>query len=63
MRITPHGAENYYPILVSFYLIVFASAEPFGFRRASPACGGLGQPRLGSGSPRGELSAMSGVGP
>ena len=38
---------------ISFFELLFvqflASAEQFGFHRASPACGGLGQPRQRSG--------------
>ena len=56
------GWRELQSLCVSHFIQFFASAEQFGFCRACPACGGLGQSRLRSGSPRGELSAMSGVG-
>ena len=49
---------------VELFLFNFlTSAEQFGFHRASPACGEMGQPRRRSRSPRGEVSAMCGVRP
>ena len=50
-------------LFCTHFIYFFASTEQFGFLRASPACGELGQPPQRSGWPRGEVSAVRGVGP